>query len=143
MSEVGMQLTQEERASLRYRRLVSLHAQQARLDLQIRVETAALVEDDTPFALRPFVAAELSMALAESPGTCRRWVEDARLTVAFPRLMQHAAASVEAVLAAGVDGHPAVPELAGGVFGTRHVDAVLDELVGAPAEVVDEVLDLV
>ena len=41
------------------------------------------------------------MAIAESTGTCGRRVDDARITVAHPRLMALVAASAEAALASG------------------------------------------
>ena len=147
MTETAAPLSTEQRAGLRYRRLIALHAQQALLGLQIRVETAALVTEDTPAALASYVADELAMALHESPGTCSRWIDDALVTVAYPRLLNHAADQLAAVLAAGTDGRPALPELTAattsGVFGPRHVDAVLDELAGAPTDTVEAVLDLV
>jgi hypothetical protein len=136
MMETGPPLMREERARVRFDRLVGLYAQRTRLELQIRQETAALVEEDTPFALRSFVPDELSMALAESPGTCRRLVEQAQMTVAHPRLMALVAASVEATVAGG-------EVFVTHEFGMRHCDAVLDELAGAPDEVQQQILDLV
>lgn len=85
MNEVAAPLPQHERARLRFNRLVELHAQADRLTLQIRQEMAALVDEDTPMAHRAFVADELSLALAESTGTCKRWVDDARMTVGATR----------------------------------------------------------
>jgi hypothetical protein len=136
MNEIRAPLSRQERARVRFDRLVGLHAQQTRIELQIRQETAALVEQDTPFALRGFVADELAMTLAESPGTCRRRVEEAQRTVAHPRLMALVAASVQDAL------DPAQPVVTGW-FGMRHADAVLDELAGAPDAVQAQVLDLV
>jgi hypothetical protein len=139
MTETAAPLAQAARAQLRFDRLVGLHAQAARLGLLIRQETAALVMEDTSFASRKFVADELSMALAESPGTCGRWVEDAQLTVAHPRVMALVGASVEA----SVGPAEGRPERTGGLFTMRHADAVLDELAGADDAVQEQVLDLV
>ena len=136
MNEIRAPLTQEERARVRFDRLVGLHAQAEILQLQIRQETAALVEQDTPFALRSFVADELAMTLAESPGTCGRRIDDARVLMAHPRLTTLVADSVATVL------DPA-ERVVTGWFGMRHADAVLSELVGASDEVQSQVLDLV
>ena len=136
MNETATALTQEQRARLRFVRLVVLQAQIDLLTLQLRQQTAALVEQDTPFAHRSFVPDELSMSIAESTGTCGRRVDDARMTVAHPRLMALVAASVEAALAPGevIVTHD---------FGIRHLDACLDELAGASEAVQGQVLDLV
>ena len=136
MNEIRAPLTQEERARVRFDRLIGLHAQAEILALQIRQETAALVEQDTPFALRSFVADELAMTLAESPGTCGRRIDDARVLMAHPRLTALVADSVATVL------DPA-ERVVTGWFGMRHADAVLSELAGASDEVQSQVLDLV
>src|SRR4051794_28323582 len=122
MNEVAAPLQQHERARLRFDRIVGLHAEVSRLVLQIRQETAALVDEDTPMAHRAFVADELSLALAESTGTCKRWIDDARVTVDHPRVMALVADET---------------------WSMRHADAVLDELAGAPAEAQEAVLELV
>ena len=136
MNEIRPPLTQDERARVRFDRLIGLHAQAEILQLQIRQETAALVEQDTPFALRSFVADELAMTLAESPGTCGRRIDDARVLMAHPRLVAVVADSVATVL------DPA-ERVVTGWFGLRHADAVLTELAGASDAVQERVLDLV
>ena len=73
MNELAAPLSRDTRARVRMERLLGLYAQRTRLDLQIRLETVALVDEDTPMSLRSFVADELSMELAESTGTCKRW----------------------------------------------------------------------
>src|SRR5689334_2833673 len=133
MSETAAPLSQPERARVRFARLVGLQAQLDRIGLQLRQELVALADEDTPFALRSFVPDEVSMALAESPGTCRRRLDEARMTAAHPRLMALVAASTDAALAPGeaVVEHP---------FGLRHADAVLSELAGASDSVQQQVL---
>ena len=127
-------LAPSARAERRYRHLVRLHAEHQRIALLIRQETAALVDEDTAFAGRGFVADELSMALGESKRTCQTMVESAQVLMAHPAVVARLGASVEAGLT-----DPVVT----GMFGIRHADAVLDELVGASAEVQEQVLDLV
>jgi hypothetical protein len=122
MNEVAAPLQQHERARLRFNRLVELHAQADRLALQIRQELAALVDEDTPMADRAFCPDELSLAFAESTGTCKRWVDEARMTVDRPRVMAL---------------------VADGTWSMRHADAVLGELGGAREETQQAVLDLV
>src|SRR3954447_12650161 len=122
MNEVAAPLLQHERARLRFNRLVELHAQADRLHLQIRQEMAALVDEDTPMAYRAFCADELSLAFAESTGTCKRWVDEARMTVDHPRVMAL---------------------VADGTWSMRHADAVLGELAGAPEQTQQAILDLV
>lgn len=122
MAELADPLDRSARGAVRIQRLVELHRRKAVLELQIRQETVALVQDDTAFQDRPFVPDELSLLLAESPGTCRRWVEDAQVFVAHARVM------------ALVDD---------GTWSIRHADAVLDELAGARSDVQEKVLELV
>src|SRR5690242_20493514 len=122
MNELAAPLTQVARAQARFERLLGLHAQKTRLELQIRQETAALVEQDTAFGQRPFVADELALALAESTGTCRRWIDDARLLLAHPRLLALVADQTWSI---------------------RHADAVLDELTGAAEPAQQQILDRV
>ena len=122
MSELQPPLSVAERARVRMRRIVELHAQATRIALQLRQETVALVEQDTVAADRPYVAAELSLELKESTGTCQRWIEAAQLLMAHPR--------VQALVA-------------GQTWSIRHADAVLDELAGAAEAVQQQVLDLV
>src|SRR5689334_10984317 len=135
MSEAAAPLTGAERARKRFDQIVRLHAEADRIALQIRAETAALVEEST-FAQRPFVGDELALALAESPGTGRRWVEDAQVLTAHPQLMALVGASVEDALGA-------TPDRTGHRFSNRHADAVLDELAGASEQVQAQVPDLV
>src|SRR3954452_6382433 len=122
MNEVAAPLQQYERARLRFNRLVELHARAGRLALQIRQEMAALVDEDTPMAYRAFVADELSLAFAESTGTCKRWIDEARMTEEHPRVMAL---------------------VADGTWSMRHADAVLQELGGSPDQAQQAVLDLV
>ncbi|MCU1601669.1 MAG: hypothetical protein JWO22_2378, partial [Frankiales bacterium] len=136
MNETAASLTQDQRACMRFSRLIGLQAQSDLLALQIRQEITALVEQDTPFGHRPFVPDELSMAIAESSRTCEGRVDNARITVAHPRLMALVAASAQAALAPG-------EAIVTHEFGIRHLDACVDELGGAPVAVQDQVLALV
>src|SRR4051794_30909129 len=114
MRENGPPMSRDTRAFLRMRRLAEMHAQANRLALQIRQETVALIDDDTPQSLRAFVADELAMELAESPGTCRRWIDDARMLLAHPQVLAR---------------------IGDGTWSIRHGDAVLGELAGASTAV--------
>jgi hypothetical protein len=122
MNEIRAPLTRPERAQLRCRRIVELHGLINRLQLQLRIETTALVVEDTSPGDRRYVADELALELAESHRTCQRWVDEAQMLTSYPQ--------VQALVADGT-------------WSLRHADAVLDELVGTPAAARQQVLDLV
>ena len=122
MPENRAPLSQSARAYARMEAIRALKAAETRVQLQLREQLVALVEQDTPWAERAFVADELSMELGESPGTCGRWLDDAR----------------------ALHRHPLVHALVDGErFTLRHADAMLDALAGCTDEVQEQVLALV
>src|SRR4051812_48789280 len=107
MRELTAPLSRDERRELRVSRIQDLVARRALLDLQVRQELAVLRNEDTWFAEQRFVADELALALAESPRTTARWMEEAQMFCDSPLVMV---------------------KVADRTWTTRHADAVLSEL---------------
>jgi hypothetical protein len=128
MPELSPPLSQSGRALRRLEAIERTSAQIARLQSDLRLELVALALQDTPFGIRTYLCDELTLALAESPGTADRMITQAHRYSEFPQVIARV-------------GLP----LSDGGWSVRHADALLDAIagLGLDSDVQQQVIDLV
>ncbi len=113
MSELAPPLTRTRRGAARLEAVERLTAQSAQLLSLARLEMNALLTEDTAPGMQGYLADELALLLAESPGTAGRLLTAAHIYASYPAVVQRV-------------GLP----LAQGGWSLRHADALLDAIMG-------------